>query len=98
MLNTWISEPTPVTTSSMTADNWSTWKAALIVTEPTGIQSHKCRTNGAPPGSPPATALNTETETPNDIQRTPVPTAVTSPLAPGRHNASAPLTRKPASG
>jgi hypothetical protein len=95
MLNTWINDPTPVTTRSMTADNGSTWNAASMRSVPTGIHSHRRSTYG-PLWA--ASAPTTPAATPNAANRTPVPTIDTSRLAVGRHNASAPFTRNPASG
>jgi hypothetical protein len=37
-LNRWIRLPTPVTTSSITVESWSTWKPKLICRSPAGIQ------------------------------------------------------------
>ena len=58
-----ISSPTPVTTSSMTADSWSTWKANGTWKLPTENQRHSSTTTGS---SAPRIWMNAAIDSPNE--------------------------------
>ena len=92
-----MSEPTPVTTTSITADSWSSCRVAGTCRVPTGIQSQYVNTTGAPKCAA-ASARTTSTATTNAAATEPTPIAVTRGLAFGHASARAPFKTKPASG
>ena len=92
-----MSDPTPVTTSSITADSWSSCRAAGTCSVPTGIQSQYVNTTGASRCAA-ASARTTTTATTNAAATEPTPMTVTASLALGRASARAPFKTKPASG
>jgi hypothetical protein len=58
-----ISSPTPVTTSNMTADNWSIWNANGTWKLPTENQRHSSTTTGS---SAPRIWMNVAMESPKE--------------------------------
>src|SRR5437667_8981126 len=95
-LNRWISEPTPVTTSSITVDNWSTCSAKSTCSVPTGIHDQYRNTTGSSAWRP-TKERNTATATTEDATRTPTPMMDTSVLALGRASDTTPFSTKPSS-
>jgi len=96
-LKRWISAPTPVTTSSITAESWSSCRAKSSRSSPTGIHSQYRNTSGAA-GCRPANPATAATAAAHASTSTLTPTRETAVLAVGRHSARAPFTRKPKSG
>src|SRR5712691_5005481 len=96
MLNRWISEPTPVTTSSITSDSWSTWNATSTCSVPTGIHDQYRNTTGSS-ACRPTNALKTAIDAAKAASSTPAPMTETSVLAVGCVNANMPLSTKPSS-
>ena len=84
MLNRWIRLPTPVTTSSMTVESWSTWRAHLDVQSSRRASSARARRSGGASGGCPRSCANTATATANAPASTPTPMTDTAVLACGR--------------
>ena len=88
---------TPVTTSSIIADNWSTCSASSISSRPAGIHCQRLRTYGASAGAPARPAI-TATATRNDSTSAPTPIVVTARLASRRSRLIDPFAKNPTNG
>src|SRR5688572_19600381 len=97
MLNTWISDPTPVTISAISIESWSSCSATSSWRLPTGIQDQYGRIT-ASCRSAPSMRTKFRTAKTKARARTPGPTSVGISLRSGARNAVAPLTAKPRSG
>src|SRR5882672_8110235 len=93
----WISVPTPVITSSITDESWSTWRATSILSVPAAIQDQYVSTYGWVGGDA-ATPPTTPSATTNEAASTPTPMILTARLASGRKKLNQPLARNPANG
>ena len=80
-LKMWISMPTPVTTSVIIIDSWSSWNAASILRSPTGIHEKYRWMNGASMPPPPALriAKKIAAASRNESTSTPGPTMLVIP-------------------
>src|SRR2546426_3298324 len=93
----WISELTPVTTSSITAESWSSCRATVTWRSPTGIHSQYGKTSG--PSAPPRTSARTiAMESASRASSTPTRMTDTASFARGRISARTPFATNPASG
>src|SRR6266851_3205966 len=90
----WISDPTPVTISSITVESWSTWKPTLTWRLPTGIQDQYWNTTGASVCRP-TNERKTAIPIANAPSSTPTPMIDTAVFSAGRASASAPFSTKP---
>src|SRR5438552_4467381 len=94
-LKTWIRAPTPVTTSSITDERWSTWNARSTCSGPTGIHCQATDTTGE---ADPAADRTTTRAVTKAATTTPTPITLTARFSFGRKKLIAPFARNPASG
>ena len=62
----WISEPTPVISSTKHIDNWSSWSPKSTCSPPTGTQENSVSCTTRSSASRPSMSTNNTTPTAND--------------------------------